>query len=93
MKKEKEPEAKIEAMEAQIRQRDKSARDLKAQAAAIDAAVFDLKAVHPNAVAEVDGHTPAQIIQIIQDQGQIVAEALARLNALMQNPANEEKAA
>ena len=93
LKKEKVPEAKIEAAEAQIREKDKAARDLEAQAAAIDAAVFDLKAVNPNVVAQVDVRTPAQIIKSIQDQGRIVAEALARLNALMQSAANEEKAA
>ena len=93
LKKEKARGAKIEAMEAQIREKDRAARDLEAQAAAIDATVFDLKAVNPNAVAQVDVRTPAQIIKSIQDQGRIVAEALARLNALMQSAANEEKAA
>lgn len=93
LKKEKAPEAKIEAMDAKIREKDKAARELEAQAAAIDAAVFDLKAVNPNAVTQVDDRTPAQIIKNIQDQGRIVAEALARLNALMQSTANEEKAA
>eukprot|EP00456_Euglypha_rotunda_P029172 TRINITY_DN2289_c0_g2_i2.p2 TRINITY_DN2289_c0_g2~~TRINITY_DN2289_c0_g2_i2.p2 ORF type:complete len:501 (+),score=121.75 TRINITY_DN2289_c0_g2_i2:292-1794(+) len=93
LKKEKASEAKIEAIEAQIHEKDKAARDLEAQATAIDAAVFDLKAVNPNIVARVDDRTPAQIIKSIQDQGRIVAEALARLNALMQSAANEEKAA
>jgi type I restriction enzyme M protein len=93
LKKEKASEAKIDAIEAQIHEKDKAARDLESQAAAIDAAVFDLKAVNPNVVAQVDDRTPAQIIKSIQDQGQIVAEALARLNALMQSAANEEKAA
>jgi hypothetical protein len=34
-------------------------------------------------VAQVDHRTPAQIIQNIQEQGRIVAEALSRLNTLM----------
>lgn len=93
LKKEKASEAKIEAMEGQIREKDKAARDLETQAAAIDAAVFDLKAVNPHVVAQVDERTPAQIIKSIQNQGRIVAAALARLNALMQSAANEEKAA
>jgi len=93
LKKEKAPEAKVEAIEAQIRERDKAARDLEAQAAAIDAAVFDLRAVNPNAVSQVDERTPEQVIKNIQDQGRLVAEALARLNSLMQSKANEEKAA
>lgn len=41
------------------------------------------KAVNLNAVTVVDDRTPAQIRQSIQDQGRIVAEALARLNALL----------
>ena len=93
LKKEKAPEAKIEAMEGRIREKDKAARHLEAQAAAIDAGVFDLKAVNPSVVAQVDKRTPAQIIKNIQDQGRIVAEALARLNSLMRSTSNEEKAA
>ena len=73
----------LEAQEAQIREKDKAARDLEAQAAAIDAAVFDLKAVNPNAVATVDDRTPAEIIASIDVQGRIVAQALVRLGALL----------
>lgn len=83
LKKDKAANDTVGALEAQIREKDKAARDLEAQAAAIDAAVFDLKAVNPNAVTKLDERTPAQIIQNIQDQGRIVAEALARLNALI----------
>jgi len=35
-------------LEAEIRAKEKSARDFEAKAADIDAAVFDLKAVNPN---------------------------------------------
>lgn len=73
----------LEAHDTRIREKDKAARDLEAQAAAIDAAVFDLKAVNPNAVATVDERTPAEIIASIDAQGLIVAQALARLNALL----------
>ena len=74
-------------MDAQIREKDKAARDLEAQAAAIDAAVFDLKAVNPNAVATVDERTPAEIIAGIEEQGRIVAQALGRLRALVESNA------
>jgi type I restriction enzyme M protein len=37
----------LAALEAQIREKDNAARDLESQAAAIDASVFDLKAVNP----------------------------------------------
>lgn len=83
LKKEKAADAVLEAHDEQLREKDKSARDLEAQAAAIDAAVFDLKAVNPNAVATVDDRTPAEIIASIDAQGQIVAQALARLGALL----------
>ena len=83
LKKDKAQESEIEALESDIREKEKAARDLEAEAAAIDAAVFDLKAVNPNAVAVVDERTPAQIIESITTQGRIVADALARLNQLM----------
>lgn len=82
-KKEAAPQADLDALETEIREREKAVRDLEVQADAIDAAVYDLKAVNPNAVAVVDTRTPAQIIQSIQDQGRIVSDALARLNALL----------
>ncbi|MFO1250287.1 MAG: N-6 DNA methylase [Inhella sp.] len=73
----------IETLEAQIREQEKAARDLEAEAAAIDAAVFDLKAVNPNAVATVDERTPGELIESIATQGRLVAQALARLRALV----------
>jgi type I restriction enzyme M protein len=76
-------DAELEALDSQIREKERAARDLEAKAAAIDAAVFDLKAVNPNAVATFDERTPDQIIQNIQDQGHVVAEALARLSVLL----------
>ena len=47
LKKDKAAEKILEVLDAQIREKDKAARDLEAQAGAIDAAVFDLKAVNP----------------------------------------------
>lgn len=77
------PETEIESCAARIGEKEKSARELEAKAAAIDAAVFDLKAVNPNAVTKVDDRTPQLIIQNIEVQGRIVADALARLSALL----------
>lgn len=84
LKKEKAAPTKLAAVEAQIREQEIATRDLEAQAAAIDATVFDLKAVNPNATSEVDGRSPTQIIQSIQEQGRIVSEALSRLSALLE---------
>ena len=85
LRKDKTAAAAIEALNAQIREKDKAIRDLEGQAAAIDAAVFDLKAVNPNAVVAVDNRTPAEIIQSIQSQQRVVAEALVRLSTLTSN--------
>lgn len=83
MKRERAAEADREALEASIREQDKAARDLEAEAAAIEAAVYDLKAVNPNAAAATDERTPHDIIQSISAQGRIAADALARLEALL----------
>ena len=83
LKKDKAAADKVEAIESAIREQDKAARDLEADAASIDAVVFDLKAVNPNAVTLVDDRTPGEIIGSIGEQGKIVALALDRLNALL----------
>jgi type I restriction enzyme M protein len=83
LKKGKATDEAIKAVDAQIRDKDRAARELEAQAASIDAAVFDLKAVNRNAVAKVDERTPVEIIRSIEDQGRIVAHALTLLNALL----------
>lgn len=83
LKKDKADQKQIQSLEVDIREQEKAARDLEAEAAAIDAAVFDLKAVNPNAVTTVDERTPSEIIESIVAQGRIVADALVRLNTLM----------
>ena len=83
LKRDKAPAKKIEVLEADIRTREKAARDLEAEAAEIDAAVFDLKAVNPNAVTTADARTPEEILVSIQEQGRILADALTRLKALL----------
>ena len=83
LKKEKVAPAKLNALDAQIREKEKTAKDLETKAADIDAAVFDLKAVNPNAVAKVDERTPQEIIGNIEQQGRIVTEALTRLAKLL----------
>ena len=83
LKRNKASDAELLALTNQILEKDKTARDLEAQAADIDAAVFDLKAVNPTAVVDVDTRTPQQIIGNIEAQGRIVSAALTRLTALM----------
>jgi type I restriction enzyme M protein len=76
----------IKALEQEIKVREKAARDALAKAAAIDDAVFDLKAVNPNAVAKTDARTPAEIIASIEAQGEIVSAALSNLKKLLAEP-------
>lgn len=83
LKKDKASDAEQLVLTTQILEKDKAARDLETQSSDIDAAVFDLKAVNPTAVIDVDTRTPQQIIGNIEVQGRIVADALARLNSLM----------
>lgn len=60
---------------------DKATRGVRARAAAIDVAVFDLKAATPSTVATVDERMPPEVIANIDVQGQIVTQAPARLGA------------
>ncbi|WP_337914248.1 N-6 DNA methylase [Vibrio cholerae] len=83
LKKAKADNAKLDELSEQISGNEKAAKELENKAADIDAAVFDLKAVNPHAVVELDTRTPQQIIDNIAEQGRVVTEALARLNQLM----------
>ena len=84
LKKEKASAAKLSKLDMQIQEKDKAARELESKAADIDATVFDLKAVNPTAVVDMDTRTPQQIIGNIEAQGRIVAEALSRLGLLLE---------
>jgi type I restriction enzyme M protein len=84
LKKEEADKEELNAVDGQIREKEKSVKDLETKAADIDAAVFDLKAVNPNAVTKVDDRTPQQIIGSIEQQGRIVSEALVRLAKLLE---------
>lgn len=89
LKKDKAAAGKIEAMESAIREHDKAARELEAQTAGIDAAVFDLKAVNPNVVSVVDARTPGEIIAGINEHGLIMSQALGRLHLLLTEDRHE----
>ncbi len=76
---------KVEKLEARIREEEKASRDAQSKVDAIDAAVFDLKAVNPNAVVKLDERTPEEVIRSIEGQGKIVADALSVLRQLINN--------
>jgi type I restriction enzyme M protein len=83
MKKEKTEQKELKQLTTKINQKEKTIRNLTSQAAQIDAAVYDLKAVNPNSVAKVDPRTPQEIIKNIETQGHIVSQALKRLTGLL----------
>jgi type I restriction enzyme M protein len=76
-------DTKIEALEIKIGEQEKATREKQTKADAIDAAVFDLKAVNPNAVVKIDSRTPDEVIASIEEQCRIVAEALGALRKLI----------
>ncbi len=82
-KKEDARHADLQDMEAAIRTKELEARDLEARASAIDAAVFDLKAVNLNTSVKVDDRSPAKIIEDIEHQGKVVTDALKKLQHLL----------
>ena len=83
LKKDKAGKKILADLDAKIRSQEKIARDSEAKAENIDAAVYDLKAVNPNAVTKIDNRTSQEIIDNIETQGEIVAAALGRLKLLL----------
>jgi type I restriction enzyme M protein len=73
---------KIEVLETKIGETEKAAREAQSKADAIDAAVYDLKAVNPNAVVKTDTRTSEEVIECIADQSKIVSQALEALRKL-----------
>ncbi len=73
----------LDALNRQADMLDAQARDLRAKAQSIEDAVYDLKAVNPNARAEEDAKTPEQLLDIIALKGREVEEALSALRAIL----------
>jgi type I restriction enzyme M protein len=59
------------------------AREQKAKAEAIENAIYDLKAVNPNAKDVSDKRTPQELLTFIAEKGQEAETALARLGGLL----------
>jgi type I restriction enzyme M protein len=81
---------KIEALETKIGEQEKASREAQSKADAIDAAVFDLKAVNPNAVVKIDTRTSEEVIESIAHQSKIVSQALEALRKLLKEPMDVE---
>lgn len=76
-----------DAQTAQLQQQvlacERAAREADAKAQGIEDAIYDLKAVNPREVKQVDTRTPAQLLEAIAAKGQAVDAALAQLRALL----------
>lgn len=75
-------EAAVEVAEANVKVLLKESREATNKADDIENAVYDLKAVNPNRVVEVDRRTPAELLDLIELKGREVAEALNKLRQL-----------
>jgi len=80
-------EAAVAAAEAEVAALAREARDATAKAEAIEAAVYDLKAVNPNRKATTDTRTPAELLDLIEAKGRDIAAALAVLRGRATHPA------
>jgi type I restriction enzyme M protein len=74
-----ENRARIEELLDQAAKLDGEAREQKSKADAIENAVYDLKAVNPNAKDTTDKRTPAELIAFINEKSKDVQNALSRL--------------
>jgi type I restriction enzyme M protein len=83
LRKENAKASAITEVEVTISTQEKLVREEEAKAAAIEARVFDFKAVNPNAVVKVDQRTPKEIIKNIEGQEKIVAVAMKKLSELL----------
>jgi type I restriction enzyme M protein len=77
LKKENDPDlTEISALSEKALALEREARELEGKAQAIEDAVYDLKAVNPNAKNEQDTRTPEELLDLIEAKGREVAEAL-----------------
>lgn len=81
-------EAEINACREALATAEKAAREAQAKADALDAAVYDLKAVNPRARVERDLRTPVEIIESIAAHGRTIELALTKLGAITQTDAH-----
>jgi type I restriction enzyme M protein len=78
------------ARRARTRRKTTPSREAQSKADAIDAAVFDLKAVNPNAIVKIDTRTSEEVIESISGHSKIVSQALESLRKLLEEPMDVE---
>lgn len=67
--------------EEKIKELTKESRELKAGGEAIENAVYDPKAMNPNAQIDEDARSPAELLDLIEQKGREIAQALASLRS------------
>lgn len=67
-------------------------RELESRVAAVDATWLDLRTIYSSALATVDQRKPAQIIESIAAQGQVVSQSLVRSQELRACDSDSESA-
>jgi type I restriction enzyme M protein len=72
---------KLEALDEEIAAHAATQREALNRAAAIEAAVYDLKAVNPNTDSNHDTRTVSQLLEVVANEGKAIHLALARLKA------------
>ena len=75
----KSAKAKVTKLTTTVSALDAEARELNNKAQAIEDAVYDLKAVNPNAKSVEDTRTPEELLDLIEAKGREVQNALAVL--------------
>lgn len=74
---------KVDEVQTQIVVLDSAARENKAKEETIENAIYDLKAVNPNAKHTTDKRTPAELLDFIDEKSKEVEIALASLRGLI----------
>ena len=78
-------QAKIAELSITVSTLETEARELTNKAQAIEDAVYDLKAVNPNAKSVEDTRTPDELLDFIELKGREVSEAIATLRGVPGN--------
>jgi len=82
-KKTKPDEARVTELAEKLKAAEREVREIENKAQATRDAVYDLKAVNPNAKSNEDTRTPAELLDFIEAKGREVAAALAALRGNM----------
>ncbi|MBI4659983.1 MAG: hypothetical protein HY735_14170 [Verrucomicrobia bacterium] len=83
LKRKPESKSKSDALRQAIRDQEKAIREIEARGQEVEDAVFDLKAVNPNAKSPEDARSSIEILSLVESKGREVQEAVERLRALL----------